>query len=289
MPVRTCLVLLSISLPWGCSETPAIPDAAPRPNIVLIMADDMGYSDLGSYGGEIDTPHLDRLASNGVRFTQFYNASRCCPTRASLLTGLYAHQAGVGRMTFDQELPGYRGTLARHAITAAEALQAAGYHTAMVGKWHLSPTNDSPDNALWVSGLKDLGEFSDPATYPANRGFDEHWGTIWGVVNFFDPFSLVHNTTPVENLPDDFYYTDALNDRAADYIDQYSRDEKPFFLGNSGFVVGGWRSAQAGMRQFRDERSRAVSAHPRNRGSLAGGLGGLKAGGRRSPRPSGAP
>ena len=230
MPFRTCLALLSIGLLWGCSETPAISDTPPRPNIVLIMADDMGYSDLGSYGGEIDTPNLDRLASNGVRFTQFYNTSRCCPTRASLMTGLYPHQAGVGRMTFDQQLPGYRGVLARNAVTAAEALRAADYHTAMVGKWHLSPTKDSPDNALWVSGLKDLGEFSDPATYPANRGFDQHWGTIWGVVNFFDPFSLVHNTTPVENLPDDFYYTDALNDRAADYIDQYSRDDKPFFL-----------------------------------------------------------
>ena len=230
MSVRTCLALLSISLSWGCAETPAIPDTPPRPNIVLIMADDMGYSDLGSYGGEIDTPNLDRLASNGVRFTQFYNTSRCCPTRASLMTGLYPHQAGVGRMTFDQQLPGYRGVLARHAVTVAEALRAADYHTAMVGKWHLSPTKDSPENALWVSGLKDLGDFSDPATYPVNRGFDEHWGTIWGVVNFFDPFSLVHNTTAVESLPDDFYYTDALNDRAADYVDQYSRDEKPFFL-----------------------------------------------------------
>ena len=117
----------------------------PRPNIVLIMADDMGYSDLGSYGGEIDTPNLDRLASNGVRFTQFYNTSRCCPTRASLMTGLYPHQAGVGRMTFDQQLPGYRGVLARHAVTVAEALRAADYHTAMVGKWHLSPTKDSPE------------------------------------------------------------------------------------------------------------------------------------------------
>ena len=229
-PARTFLALLACSLPAGCAEIAAVGNTPPRPNIVLILADDMGYSDLGCYGGEIDTPNLDRLAGGGLRFTQFYNTSRCCPTRASLMTGLYPHQAGVGRMTFDEGLPGYRGVLARNAVTVAEVLQAAGYHTAMVGKWHVSPTNDSPDNALWVSGLKDLGEFSDPATYPVNRGFDEHWGTIWGVVNFFDPFSLVHNSTPVESVPDDFYYTDALNDRAVEYIDRYSRDDKPFFL-----------------------------------------------------------
>ena len=191
-------------LSTACSET------VHRPNIVLIMADDMGYSDLGSYGGEIDTPNLDRLAMGGLRFTQFYNASRSCPTRASLMTGLYPHQAGMGRMTFDEGLPGYRGVLSRNAVTLAEALKKVGYHTAMVGKWHLSPTKNSSDNALWVSGLKDLGKFSDPATYPVNRGFDEHWGTIWGVVNFFDPFSLVHNTTPIESVPENFYYTDAL-------------------------------------------------------------------------------
>jgi len=204
--------------------------AASRPNIIVIMADDMGYSDLGCYGGEIRTPSIDRLAENGLRFTQFYNTSRCCPTRASLLTGLYPHQAGVGRMTFDEGLPGYQGTLSRNAVTIAEVLRTAGYSTAMVGKWHLSLTKSTPDNALWVSHRLGLSEFSDLDSYPTARGFDEYWGTIWGVVNFFDPFSLVHNTTPVRSVPKDFYYTDAISDKAVEYIEKYGKGEKPFFL-----------------------------------------------------------
>ena len=205
-------------------------NGAPRPNIIVSMADDMGYSDLGCYGGEIRTPNIDRLAERGLRFTQFYNTSRCCPTRASLLTGLYPHQAGVGRMTFDEELPGYQGTLSRNVVTIAEVLRAAGYSTAMVGKWHLSLTKSTPDNALWVSHRLGLGEFSDPESYPTARGFDEYWGTIWGVVDFFDPFSLVHNVKPVRSVPKDFYYTDAISDKAVEYIGKYGKGEKPFFL-----------------------------------------------------------
>ena len=102
-----------------------------RPNILVILADDLGYSDLGCYGSEIHTPNLDKLAQEGVRFNHFYNASRSCPTRASLLTGLYQHQAGIGRMTFDAHLPGYRGTLSRNAVTIAEVLKEAGYTTSM--------------------------------------------------------------------------------------------------------------------------------------------------------------
>ena len=96
------------------------------PNILLIMADDMGYSDIGCYGGEIRTPRLDSLAENGVRFTRFYNTARCCPTRASLLTGLYPHQAGVGHMMADRGLPGYKGDLQTNSITIAEGLKQAG-------------------------------------------------------------------------------------------------------------------------------------------------------------------
>jgi len=203
---------------------------APRPNIVLILADDLGYSDLGCYGGEIRAPNLDRLARNGLRFSQFYNAGRCCPTRAALMTGLYPHQAGVGRMTFDEGLPGYRGYLTSNTVTIAELLRAVGYHTAMVGKWHLSPTRDGPDNARWVSHLIDLGPFSDPKTYPVARGFEEHYGTIWGVVDYFDPFSLVHNTEPVRSVPKGYYYTDALSEWAVKFIEKYSRDGRPFFL-----------------------------------------------------------
>lgn len=200
-----------------------------RPNIVLIMADDLGYSDLGCFGSEIATPNLDRLASGGLRFSQFYNTSRCCPTRASLMTGLYPHRAGVGRMTFDAGRPGYRGTLRDDTVTIAEVLGSSGYRTMMVGKWHLSLTPDGPRNAEWVSHRLDLGPFSDPASYPVNRGFDEHFGTIWGVVDYFDPFSLVRGIEPVEAVPEGFYYTDAINDEAARMIAQ-ADDDRPFFL-----------------------------------------------------------
>ena len=109
--------------------------SAQRPNIVIILADDLGFSDLGCYGGEIHTPNFDWLAANGLRFSQFHNTSRCCPSRAQLLTGLYNHQAGIGDMTNDQHLPGYRGFLTDNTVTIAEVLRAAGYHTAMAGKW----------------------------------------------------------------------------------------------------------------------------------------------------------
>ena len=110
-----------------------------RPNIILIMSDDMGYSDIGCYGSEIKTPNLDGLAAGGLRFTQFYNTSRCCPTRASLMTGLYPHLAGIGHMMEDRGLEGYAGNLSRNAVTIAEVLSTAGYNTYMCGKWHLTP------------------------------------------------------------------------------------------------------------------------------------------------------
>jgi arylsulfatase len=233
-PPRLLLCLIGLAIFIASMGAAAAQENAsardPRPNIVLIMADDLGYSDLGCYGGEIQTPNLDRLAAGGLRFTQFYNTARCCPTRAALMTGLYPHQAGVGRMTFDDGLPGYRGQLTENTVTIAEALRTAGYHTAMTGKWHLSLTADGPRNAEWVSHRIDLGPFSDPKTYPVGRGFEEHYGTIWGVVNFFDPFSLVHNTEPIESIPGDYYYTDAISDWSVKFVEKYSRDGKPFFL-----------------------------------------------------------
>ncbi|WP_316767187.1 arylsulfatase [Pedobacter frigiditerrae] len=203
-----------------------------RPNIILIMADDLGYSDIGCYGGEISTPNLDNLAKNGLRFSQFYNTSRCCPTRASLLTGLYSHQAGVGDMTFDQKTPGYRGYLTENTVTIAEVLKKAGYHTGMIGKWHVSNTVIKPkeEHLKWLAHQSYHPFFSPVEQYPVNRGFEKYYGTIWGVNNFFDPFSLVNGTEPVKTVPKDFYYTDAINDTASAYISQFSKTGKPFFL-----------------------------------------------------------
>ena len=116
---------------------PVTAASAPRPNLLVILVDDMGFSDISCYGSEIPTPNLDKLAAGGIRFTQFYNTGRCCPTRASILTGLYPHQAGVGHMTEDREAPGYRGRLNDRCVTLGEVLSGAGYFTAMSGKWHV--------------------------------------------------------------------------------------------------------------------------------------------------------
>ncbi|MET4082085.1 arylsulfatase A-like enzyme [Pedobacter sp. UYP30] len=204
-----------------------------RPNIVVILADDLGFSDLGCYGGEIQTPNLDYLASKGVRFTNFYNTSRCCPSRTSLLTGLYNHNAGIGEMTTDEHFPGYRGHITKNAVTIAEVLKAAGYHTAMSGKWHVSNTvvQQNPKEQLkWLNHQTSHPLFSPIDQYPTNRGFEKYFGNIWGVVDYFDPFSLVSGTMPIESVPKNYYHTDAINDTAVTYIKQLSKENKPFFL-----------------------------------------------------------
>ncbi|MFT4153846.1 arylsulfatase [Parafilimonas sp.] len=204
-----------------------------RPNIIIILADDLGYSDLGCYGGEINTPNLDYLAANGVRFSNFYNTSRCCPSRASLLTGLYNHNAGIGEMTEDRRLPGYRGHITDSVATIAELLKQAGYHTAMSGKWHVSNTVEQPtkeEQLKWLNHQLDAPLFSPVEQYPVNRGFEKYFGNIWGVVDYFDPFSLVSGTTPVKEIPKDYYHTDAINDTAVAYIKELSSGNKPFFL-----------------------------------------------------------
>ena len=208
------------------SETPE------KPNIVVIMADDLGFSDLGCYGGEVDTPVLNGLAKNGLRFNAFYNTSRCCPSRAALLTGQYPHQAGIGQMTMDRNLPGYRGRLDEQTVTLAEVLKTAGYQTGMVGKWHVSPTEDLGGNEQleWLNHQTEKETFSDLTTYPTARGFDKYYGNIWGVVDYFDPFALVNGTEPVKEVPEDFYYTDAIGDSAVAYVDHFVKEEKPFFL-----------------------------------------------------------
>lgn len=205
-------------------------EASTPPNIVLIMLDDMGWSDLGCYGGEVDTPNIDRLAAAGLRFRAFYNAGRCCPTRAALMTGVYPHQAGVGRMTFDRGLPGYRGQLQRNVVTIAEVLRAAGYRTGMVGKWHLSQTTMLPDHMKHLNNQIIRRTFAPLDSYPVNRGFEMHYGVIWGVVNYYDPFSLVHNTEAVETVPDDYYVTDAFTEYAIRFLDTLAAGDAPFFL-----------------------------------------------------------
>jgi arylsulfatase A-like enzyme len=197
--------------------------APPRPNIVLIMSDDMGFSDLGCYGGEIQTPNLNALAAGGVRFTQFYNMARCCPTRAALLTGLYPHQAGVGHMTADQGHEGYRGELNKQCVTIAEVLHTAGYSNYMAGKWHVT-RNDSAT--------------SDNANWPLQRGFQKYYGTIRGAGSFYDPTGLCRQNTFItpandtEYQPASYYYTDAITDNAVRYLEQHRKDapEKPFFM-----------------------------------------------------------
>ncbi|MGK0187422.1 MAG: arylsulfatase A-like enzyme [Verrucomicrobiales bacterium] len=187
---------------------------AERPNIVLMMADDMGVSDIGCYGGEIETPALNQLAKDGVRFSQFYNTSRCCPTRASLLTGLYPHQAGVGHMMEDRGLIGYKGNLNEQCRTIAEVLKPAGYSTYMSGKWHIT-RHRMPEGPKF--------------NWPKQRGFDRFYGTIHGAGSFFDPNSLTRGNEQI--VPDDepFYYTDAIGNNASKFIKEHQGND-PFFL-----------------------------------------------------------
>lgn len=203
---------------------------AERPNIIYIMSDDMGYSDIGCYGSEISTPHLDQLAANGLRFTQFYNTARCCPTRASLMTGLYPHQAGVGHMMNDRGYDGYRGDLNRHCVTIPEALKSAGYESYMAGKWHVTKVTDpkSPEGKH---------------NWPLQRGFDRFYGTIHGAGSFFDPNTLTRGNKFISPYADplyaeaqqangEYYYTDAIADHAVKYIREHPQasPDAPFFL-----------------------------------------------------------
>ncbi|WP_346238837.1 arylsulfatase [Niabella insulamsoli] len=216
-----------------CRANPEPPAKDKRPNIILILADDLGYSDLGCFGGEVQTPNLDQMAKAGIRFTQFYNISRCCPTRASLLTGMYNHDAGIGDMTTQKDNQAYKGHLGKDVVTIAEVLKEAGYQTAMTGKWHVSNTITQPNKEAqlrWLNHQEQHPLFSPIEQYPTNRGFDKYYGTIWGVVDFFDPFSLVEGTQPVTKVPEDYYHTDAINDKAASYIRDMAKEDEPFFL-----------------------------------------------------------
>ena len=227
MPTRKrslWLVVLSFTLwDFGGAATWAEQTPSDRPNIILIMSDDMGYSDVGCYGGEIQTPHLERLAQNGLRYRQFYNNARCCPTRATLLTGLYPHQAGIGHMEGDYGLDGYRGDLKANCPTFAESLRSAGYATFLSGKWHVT---------------RFRGEDGPKHNWPLQRGFERFYGTITGAGSFFDPTTLCRGNryiTPVNDpdyRPRTFYYTDAISDNAVTFLDDHVQQspEQPFLL-----------------------------------------------------------
>jgi arylsulfatase len=201
--------------------------AGRRPNVLLILCDDMGFSDLGCFGSEIRTPNLDRLAAGGLRMTQFYNAARCCPTRASLLTGLYQHQAGVGRMVGNQGTPEYQGYLNDRCVTIAEALKPAGYRTYMSGKWHVG---------------------DEKGHWPRDRGFERYFGLVNGASNYFnnvyyrdpsrgltillddEPFDVPATSEAMWRRNEGFYMTDAFTDYAIEFLDGHEGSDQPFFL-----------------------------------------------------------
>ncbi|MFH5803418.1 arylsulfatase [Alienimonas sp. DA493] len=204
-------------------------DAPARPNVVVIMADDMGFSDAGCYGGEIATPHLDALAAEGLRFSRFYNTGRCCPTRASLLSGHYPHAAGMGWMIADRGTPGYAGSLRKDRPTLAELVKPAGYRAYITGKWHVSPHTGA-------KGPKD--------NWPLARGFDRFYGSTTGSGDYWDPVTLVRGDEaisafadplrPAEWKPDGsgYHYTDAIADEAVRFVGDHAKEhaDAPFLL-----------------------------------------------------------
>ncbi|TFB51067.1 arylsulfatase [Cryobacterium tagatosivorans] len=187
----------------------------PRPNIVMILADDLGYSDLAAFGGEIDTPNLDRLAARGTRMSSFYVTPRCSPSRAALLTGRHPHSVGIGILTRDDRPNGYRGALQPGIPTIADRLGEQGYTTGLIGKWHLSSDRTEPND-----------------TWPLRRGFGEFYGMLGGCGSYYQPvLTDGDSTVSADAMADPGYYiTDDLSSRAVDFIDRNAGAESPFFL-----------------------------------------------------------
>lgn len=197
-----------------------------KPNVIVIMVDDLGFSGVSSYVGLIETPNLDNLASQGVRFSQFFNAARSCPARASLLTGLYPHEAGVGHMTLKvntekkQYTPedrmyiptAYRGWLVESVYTLPEMMKMGGYSTYMTGKWHIS----SPDSITW----------------PLQRGFDKFYGVLPGTSDYFDPQELYNGNKHIKAQGENYYTTDAFTDEAIQFLKEHNqtKEDQPYFL-----------------------------------------------------------
>ncbi len=224
--ILTIAILCSALVHRPTGEAPG--QQASRPNLVVIMADDMGFSDIGCFGGEISTPNLDELAENGLRLTQFYNTGRCCPTRAALLTGRYAHQAGIGWMTNegsgrgqDYGYPSYIGDLNRTSVTFAEVLSSAGYRALMAGKWH-------------------VGTF--PGMWPLDRGFERYYGIVRGASNHFDPLPdklLMEGRRPVAP-GEDFYSSDSFTDAAISYLQEFRESGSDPFVLYLAFTAPHW-------------------------------------------------
>lgn len=184
-------------------------------NVVLILVDDLGYSDLGCYGSEIATPNIDALAAEGVRMTRFYNTARCSPSRASMLSGQHPHQTGIGILTNDDSPRGYPGSLRPDTKLMPEHLRARGFSTAMVGKWHLTNDVNTPNDA-----------------WPTRRGFDSFYGTLTGCGSYFDPGTLTRGEACAEHeaRSEGFHYTDAITDEAVDRVNALAGKDDPFFL-----------------------------------------------------------
>lgn len=202
--MKRLLLLCALCVLCGSSQ-------AKRPNILYVLCDDLGFSDLGCFGGEIRTPNLDSLAAGGVRLTQFYNTGRCCPSRAALLTGQYPHRVGLGHMTGnDLGHPGFRGVVSRSAPTIAEVLRPAGYRCFMSGKWHLG----TPD--------------------PTQHGFEEMYGTLVSAKRFFDPDHMIRypeGRKKIQYPKGKFYATDAVTDHALQFLKLARKTpDKPWFL-----------------------------------------------------------
>jgi len=216
MKSKICFSLLFLVVLFASSQND-------RPNVVLVMVDDMGFSDLGCYGGEVETPNLDALAMGGVRFTQFANTARCCPSRASLMTGLYPHAAGMGWMAaVDEGVPAYQGQLRKDRPTIAEVLKYGGYRTYMAGKWHLTveASYNGGDTLTKPNG-----------SWPHQRGFDRYYGGLSGGGSHYKPKSLVNQDKMIDSstLPDDFYYTYEVTKRSIDFITDHDFNQ-PLFL-----------------------------------------------------------
>jgi arylsulfatase A-like enzyme len=185
---------------WLLTLSTQVCVASERPNVLVILVDDMGYSDIGCFGSEINTPHIDRLAASGIRYNQFYNTAKCYTTRASLLTGLYHQNALNGKSLNDR------------CVTLAEVLRDEGYQTGLSGKWHLSGQDDLENESL----------------QPLARGFDHFYGTVLGAGSYFDPYTLQRQNERIEP-GDGFYYTDAITENAVERVEAYARAKAPFF------------------------------------------------------------